>query len=251
MSETVIRYLDRFLMFYVRTADRLERTATWFNKLEGGIDYLRRVVVDDALGIAAELERDMQHVVDTYQCEWKTTIDDPEKLKLFRPFINSDAVDPSLGSGSAAPSAPDSPVERKGRAGQGRNLMFTPLESAAEAGPARRGDAGWVDVCALASVIPNTGVCALLGGKQVAVFRVGDSEVYALSNFDPFSQAFVLSRGIVGDRAGIPKVASPIFKQNFNLRTGQCLDDPNVTVPVYPVRVQDGRVEVQVAGRVP
>jgi nitrite reductase (NADH) large subunit len=95
-GETVIRYLDRFLMFYVRTADRLERTATWFNKLEGGIDYLRRVVIDDALGIAAELERDLQHVVDTYQCEWKTTIDDPEKLKLFRPFVNSDAVDPSL-----------------------------------------------------------------------------------------------------------------------------------------------------------
>jgi nitrite reductase (NADH) large subunit len=93
---TVIRYLDRFLMFYVRTADRLERTATWFNKLEGGIEYLQRVVIDDVLGIGAELERDMQHVVDTYQCEWRTTVSDPEKLKQFRPFINSEAVDPSI-----------------------------------------------------------------------------------------------------------------------------------------------------------
>jgi nitrite reductase (NADH) large subunit len=95
-EETVIKYLDRFLMFYVRTADRLERTATWFNKLEGGIDYLRKVVVEDALGIGDELERDMQHVVDSYQCEWRTTVGDPEKLKLFRPFVNSDARDPSI-----------------------------------------------------------------------------------------------------------------------------------------------------------
>jgi nitrite reductase (NADH) large subunit len=95
-EETVVRYLDRFLMFYVRTADRLERTATWFNKLDGGIDYLRRVVVEDALGLAEELERDMQRVVETYRCEWKAAISDPEKLKLFRPFVNSAAPDPSI-----------------------------------------------------------------------------------------------------------------------------------------------------------
>jgi nitrite reductase (NADH) large subunit len=95
-EDTTIRYLDRFLMFYVRTADRLERTATWFNKLDGGIAYLRRVIIDDALGICAALERDMQHVVDTYQCEWKAALADPEKRKLFRPFVNSDAADPSI-----------------------------------------------------------------------------------------------------------------------------------------------------------
>jgi nitrite reductase (NADH) large subunit len=93
---TVIKYLDRFLMFYVRTADRLERTATWFNKLEGGMEYLRQVVVDDVLGIAAELEADMQRVVDTYECEWKGTLADPAKLRRFRPFVNSDAVDVSV-----------------------------------------------------------------------------------------------------------------------------------------------------------
>ena len=95
-TDTVIRYLDRFLMFYIRTADRLERTAPWFAKLEGGITYLRQVVIDDTLGICAELERDMQKVVDTYQCEWKTVVNDPEKLKLFRPFVNSDAHDPTM-----------------------------------------------------------------------------------------------------------------------------------------------------------
>jgi nitrite reductase (NADH) large subunit len=95
-EDAVIRYLDRFLMFYVRTADRLERTATWFNKLEGGIEYLRRVIVDDALEIAGELERDMQKLVDGYQCEWKAALADPEKRKLFRPFVNTPAPDPSI-----------------------------------------------------------------------------------------------------------------------------------------------------------
>jgi nitrite reductase (NADH) large subunit len=95
-EDTLIRYVDRFLMFYVRTADRLERTASWFNKLEGGIEYLKSVLVEDSLGIAEELERDMQHVVDTYQDEWKTTVEDPVALRRFRSFVNSDAADPSI-----------------------------------------------------------------------------------------------------------------------------------------------------------
>jgi nitrite reductase (NADH) large subunit len=95
-KETLIKYLDRFLMFYIRTADRLERTATWFNKLEGGIDYLKQVIIHDSLGIGAELEADMAHLINTYQCEWKATIEDPEKVKRFRHFVNSDEPDPTL-----------------------------------------------------------------------------------------------------------------------------------------------------------
>ncbi|MGC4091637.1 MAG: nitrite reductase large subunit NirB [Polyangiaceae bacterium] len=95
-EELVIKYLDRFLMFYCKTADRLQRTATWLNKLEGGIDYLKQVVLDDSLGIGAELEAQMESIVDTYQCEWKTTVEDPEKLKLFRAFVNTDESDPSI-----------------------------------------------------------------------------------------------------------------------------------------------------------
>jgi nitrite reductase (NADH) large subunit len=95
-SDTLIRYIDRFLMLYIRTADRLERTATWFNKLDGGIDYLRRVIIDDALGIAAELEADMDRHVASYECEWKATIDDPERVRRFRSFINDDRPDPSI-----------------------------------------------------------------------------------------------------------------------------------------------------------
>lgn len=90
---TLVRYIDRFLMFYVRTADRLQRTSVWMDNLEGGIDYLREVVIEDSLGLAEELEAQMDLIVGTYQCEWKTTLDDPEKLKRFRQFVNSDETD--------------------------------------------------------------------------------------------------------------------------------------------------------------
>ena len=103
----------------------------------------------------------------------------------------------------------------------------------------------WLDVCALDDITPDTGVAALLGGRQIAIVRVGDGDqVYAVDNFDPFSHAFVIARGIVGDRGGIPKIASPIFKQNFDLRTGQCLDDPAVRLTAYAVRVADGRIQI-------
>ncbi|MEM7077091.1 MAG: nitrite reductase large subunit NirB [Pseudomonadota bacterium] len=92
-DETLIRYIDRFLMFYVRTADRLQRTSVWLESLEGGLEYVRDVVIEDSLGIGAELEAQMANIIGTYQCEWKTTIEDPEKLKRFRPFVNSEAAD--------------------------------------------------------------------------------------------------------------------------------------------------------------
>ena len=96
-DETLIKYIDRFLMFYIRTADRLQRTSVWMDNLEGGLDYLKEVVIDDKLGICAELEQQMERVVDTYQCEWKTTIEDPEKLKRFRQFVNApDAEDSNV-----------------------------------------------------------------------------------------------------------------------------------------------------------
>ena len=95
-DETLIKYIDRFLMFYVRTADRLQRTSVWLENLEGGLDYLKQVVIEDSLGIASELEAQMNNIVDTYQCEWKTTIEDPERLKRFTQFVNSDAEDEQI-----------------------------------------------------------------------------------------------------------------------------------------------------------
>ncbi|TDC51877.1 nitrite reductase small subunit NirD [Jiangella ureilytica] len=102
----------------------------------------------------------------------------------------------------------------------------------------------WTVVCRFDLLLPERGVAALVGDSQVAIFRGFAGEVYALGNRDPFSDAYVLSRGIVGSRGTVPTVASPMHKQVFSLVTGECLDEPGIAVPVYDVRVRDGDVEV-------
>lgn len=98
-------------------------------------------------------------------------------------------------------------------------------------------------VCRLDDIVPDTGVCALVRGEQVAIFRV-DGQVFAIGNRDPFSGANVLSRGIVGDLKGELVVASPVYKQHFSLVSGRCMEDENVAVRVYPARVEEGFVLV-------
>lgn len=105
---------------------------------------------------------------------------------------------------------------------------------------------GWLDVLALDDLIPGRGVAALVAGRQVAIFLLPGGEVFAVDNQDPFSGANVMSRGIVGDRNGVPKVASPMYKQSFDLRTGRCLDDETVGLTTYPVKVSDGMVVVDI-----
>lgn len=93
---SLIRYIDRLLMFYIRTADRLQRTSVWRDNLEGGLAYLQDVIIGDSLGIGEELEQQMQAIVDTYQCEWKRTIEDPLAMQRFRPFVNDNTPDENL-----------------------------------------------------------------------------------------------------------------------------------------------------------
>jgi nitrite reductase (NADH) small subunit len=101
----------------------------------------------------------------------------------------------------------------------------------------------WTAICTVRDIVPNTGVCALVDDKQVAVFRIGrGEEVYAIDNFDPNSQAAVLSRGLVGNLGERLVVASPIYKHHFDLRTGACLEAPEQSVNAYAARVYDGKV---------
>ena len=101
----------------------------------------------------------------------------------------------------------------------------------------------WTAICTVRDIVPNTGVCALVDDKQVAVFRIGrGEEVFAIDNFDPNSQAAVLSRGLVGNLGERLVVASPIYKHHFDLRTGQCLEAPEHSVNAYTARVYDGKV---------
>ncbi len=106
----------------------------------------------------------------------------------------------------------------------------------------------WIDVCSVDDLEPESGVCVLLDGKQIAIFYFPlTDEIYAISNYDPFSKTNSLSRGMVGDLQGEPMVAAPLYKQHFSLKTGVCLDDETVKVETYPVRVENGRVEICIA----
>jgi nitrite reductase (NADH) small subunit len=107
----------------------------------------------------------------------------------------------------------------------------------------------WTAICPLDDIVPNTGVCALVNGEQVAVFHVDNGSaniVYAIENFDPGSQAAVLSRGLIGSLGERVVVASPIYKHHFDLRTGECLETPSYSVGVFETRVEDGHVWVAV-----
>ena len=104
----------------------------------------------------------------------------------------------------------------------------------------------WVEICRYDDLMPERGVAVLVGSLQVAVVRTHDGTVRALGNIDPFSGAAVMSRGLVGSRGDRDTIASPVYKQVFDLATGACLDDATVALPAYPVRVAHGRVEVSV-----
>jgi nitrite reductase (NADH) large subunit len=95
-EETLIKYIDRFLMYYIKTADKLTRTSVWMDKLEGGLNHLKELVIHDSLGINDELEEQMSHLVNTYECEWKNALNDPEKLKRFKHFVNTDDIDETV-----------------------------------------------------------------------------------------------------------------------------------------------------------
>ena len=105
----------------------------------------------------------------------------------------------------------------------------------------------WTAVCAAEDILPNTGVCALVEGRHVAVFRLGADRFYAIDNVDPKSGASVLSRGLLGNLGERVVVASPLYKNHFDLQTGECVETPEHSVPTYRVRIQDGQLLVACA----
>ncbi|CCG87279.1 nitrite reductase large subunit NirB [Erwinia piriflorinigrans] len=231
----VIRTVDRFLMFYIRTADRLQRTSTWMDNLQGGMDYLRQVVLEDSLQIAAELESEMNLVVDTYQCEWQTTLADPDRLALFKPFVNSEQPDESVVM------VPERQQIRPATYEERQAFSLTDQVQPQEIGE------GWVDVCDISRIPANAGVAARLEGQQIALFHLPDhpQRVFALSNHEPGSDANVLARGLVGDVKGEPVIISPLYKRRFRLQDGCSIDDADTALRVWPVKIDNGRVWVR------
>ncbi|MCK5189545.1 MAG: nitrite reductase small subunit NirD [Methylococcales bacterium] len=105
----------------------------------------------------------------------------------------------------------------------------------------------WIDICSTDDLQPDSGICALVDNKQIAIFYMPKEQaVYAVNNYDPFGKANVLSRGLIGDINNIPMVSSPLYKQHFNLLTGECLEDENVCIEAYAIRIENGRVEVSI-----
>jgi len=125
-------------------------------------------------------------------------------------------------------------------------MQATPITLPTHRGAAMPPSAHWIAVCDLSDIVPDTGVCALVEGEQVAVFHVQQApeQVFAIGNYDPASQAAVLSRGLVGSIGERIVVASPIYKQHFDLKTGECVEAPEHSVRAYRVRVEDGKVWV-------
>jgi nitrite reductase (NADH) large subunit len=228
---TALRYLDRFLMYYIRTADRLTRTSVWLENMEGGIAYLRDVIVNDRLGIAAELEQQMQGLVDSYQCEWKAVVDDPEKRRLFQQFANTDETEPG--------------IEFVAERGQKRPAEwpsdFVPLERLEEQSAVTE----WVRVGSVSDFPIDGGRAIKHGAAEIAVYRFASrGEWYACQNTCPHKREAVLSRGILGDQQGVPKVACPLHKKTFSLESGACLSGESYRVEVFPVRVEGDDVFV-------
>jgi len=229
---TALKFIDRFLMYYISTADRLMRTSTWCEKLEGGIEHLRDVVVHDKLGIAAELEAMLQRLVDTYQCEWAAVVNDPEKRKRFRQFVNTDdnesCIEIISQRGQSRPA--DWPGELVSLE-QFQSLPKPVLEE--ETSPLE-----WVPVGVVSDFPADGGATIKYGKTQIAVFNFASrGEWYASQNMCPHKKAFVLSRGILGDAKGTPKVACPLHKKTFSLETGESISDPEYRIETFPVKV--------------
>jgi len=233
-EETCIRYIDRFLMYYIMTADKLTRTSVWLEKLEGGIDHLREVVIDDKLGICDELEERMQHLVDTYECEWKRVVEDPEKRKLFQQFVNTDETEAGIEL---------VPIREQSRPADWPKDVI-PIESVTLS-KQDENERRWVQVGKVWDFPEDGGGTVKYGATQIAVFHFASrGEWFATQNRCPHKNAFVLSRGIVGDAGGVPKVACPLHKKTFDLSSGECTSGDDFSIDTFEVKVDGDDVSL-------
>lgn len=244
-AETAITYIDRFLMYYIMTADKLTRTAVWLDKLEGGIAHLKAVVIDDKLGICDELEARMQFLIDTYQCEWAEVVRNPERRKWFRQFVNTDDTEPCIERiderGQQRPA--DWPTEAVSIAQS--HLLSQQLDDAPNSLDLRP-QRTWINVGRVDDFPYDGGATIKYGKTQIAVFNFASRGTwYACQQMCPHRKAFVLSRGIVGDADGVPKVSCPLHKKTFSLISGEGLSDADYALQVFPVKVEGDEVYLE------
>jgi len=250
-EKTVLKYLDRYIMYYILTAEKLERTAPWQAKLPSGkngggpIEHLKEVIIEDSLGICDELDRRMQHLVDSYHDEWAEVVKDPERRAKFKQFVNTDENQPR-----------EEMIEFIDMRGQKRptnwradgevQTNWKPEDTDIFA----RSEKSWVTVGKTSDFAPNVGSTILYGESQLAVFNnAKQGEWFCTQNMCPHKQAFVLSQGIIGDAEGISKVACPLHKKQFGLADGQQLDG-DLSLITFPVKIEGDDVLIELPSEV-
>jgi nitrite reductase (NAD(P)H) len=231
--DDVIPILDRYLSFYIRTADKLQRTARWIENLPGGIKYLQEVILQDKLGICADLEKQMQDLVGTYFCEWTEVLKSPAKRALFSQFANTSetiepTIEPTQERGQERPSYwPKESIKEDFRGHQWSELSWQPLVEAKEFRDVSTGDSKAVK----------------RGDTQLAVFKI-KGKYYCTQQMCPHKRAFALSDGLIGDDPATKKlwVSCPFHKRNYELsgpEAGKCGNDDQVNIATFPVEERD------------
>ncbi|KAJ5382540.1 FAD-dependent pyridine nucleotide-disulfide oxidoreductase, partial [Penicillium concentricum] len=232
-AEMVMPIIDRYLIFYIRTADKLQRTARWIENLPGGIAYLKEVIVDDKLGICADMEKQMHELVDSYFCEWTETVKDPKRRKVFQQFANTDetveTVEVVQERSQQRPTYwPKETAERQDFKGH--------KWSSVSWQPVVRADHFSDEPPQVSSANVKR------GDTQLAVFKI-KGNFYATQQMCPHKRAFVLSDGLVGDDdAGKYWVSCPYHKRNFELngeQAGRCSNDESMNIATFPVEERD------------
>lgn len=231
--DDVIPILDRYLSFYIRTADKLQRTARWLENLPGGIKYLREVILEDKLGICADLEKQMEQLVGSFFCEWTEVLKDPIRLAHFSQFANTnevigDTVEPVQERGQERPAYwPTESVKEDFRGTKWTQLSWQPMLRSEEFKDTPTGDSKAVK----------------RGDTQLAIFKVR-GKWYCTQQMCPHKRAFVLSDGLIGDDIQNNKlwVSCPYHKRNYELggeNAGKCNNDESVVIATFPVEARD------------
>jgi nitrite reductase (NAD(P)H) len=231
--DDVVPILDRYLSFYIRTADKLQRTARWMENLPGGIKYLQEVILEDKLGICGDLEKQMEDLVGTFFCEWTEVLKDPKKKAWFSQFANTsdninDTIEPTQERNQERPSYwPKDSITEDFRGTKWTELSWQPLVKADEFKDTDTGDSKAIK----------------RGDTQLAVFKVR-GKYYCTQQMCPHKRAFVLSDGLIGDDVANNKlwVSCPMHKRNYELsgeNAGKCANDESVNIAVFPIEERD------------
>ncbi|SPO02459.1 probable nitrite reductase NiiA [Cephalotrichum gorgonifer] len=233
--EEVIPLLDRYLIFYIRTADRLQRTARWIEGLPGGINYLKAVVIDDKLGICADMEKQMEELVSSYFCEWTEILKDPERQKAFRQFGNTDEGVETVETVSEREQKRPAYWPKESPANQDfKNHIWSSLT--------------WQPMIEASHFNSFSSANVKRGDTQLAIFKV-KGKYYATQQMCPHKRAFVLSDGLVGEANGQYWVSCPYHKRNFDLngeQPGRCSSDESMNIATFPVEErEDGWVYLE------